>query len=64
MSMTTRKIDVGDQKLNSGCPHEYWTLESLFYKILFIFLMPCIKNTLEDDHKCLRMTRFCITVVL
>ena len=28
-----QKIDVGDQKLNSGRPHDYWILESLFYKI-------------------------------
>ena len=32
-----QKIDVDDQKWNSGRPHhDYWILESLFYKILFI----------------------------
>ena len=25
-----------DQKWNSGRPHDYWILESLFYEILFI----------------------------
>ena len=62
-----QKIYVGDQKFNSGRPHDYWTLESLFYKILFIFsiyLLTCKRNTLEDDHKCLRTTSFCIPVVL
>ena len=29
-----QKIDVDDQK--SGRPHDYWSLGSLFYKILFI----------------------------
>ena len=32
-----QKINMGDQKLNSGSPHDYWILESLFYKISFIF---------------------------
>ena len=32
-----QKIDVDDQKLSSGRPHDYWILERLFYKILFIF---------------------------
>ena len=62
-----QKIYVGDQKSNSGCPHDYWTLESLFYKTVFIlsmFLLPCERNTLEDYHKYLRTTRFCIPVVL
>ena len=31
-----QKIDVDDQKLNSGRPHDYWILENLFYKMLFI----------------------------
>ena len=31
-----QKMDVDDQKLNSGRPHDYWILESLFYKIWFI----------------------------
>ena len=37
-----QKIDVDDQKWTSGRPHDYWILESLFYKILFfcsIFLL-------------------------
>ena len=32
-----QKIDVGDQKWNSGCPHDYWILESLFYEISCFF---------------------------
>ena len=31
-----QKIGVDDQKWNSGRPHDYWILESLFYEILFI----------------------------
>ena len=26
------EIDVDDQKWNYGHPHDYWILESLFYK--------------------------------
>ena len=62
-----QKINVGDQKLNSGRPHDYWILENLFYKTSFIFsifLLPWKKNALEDDHKWLRTTSFCILVVL
>ena len=62
-----QKINVGDQKLNSGRPHGYWILESLFYKISLIFsifLLPWKKNAPEDDHKWLRTTSFCIPVVL
>ena len=49
-----QKINVGELKLNSGRPHDYWILESLFYKISFIFsifLLPWKKNAPEDDHK-------------
>ena len=38
-----QKINVGDQKLNSGRPHDYWILENFFYKTSFIcsiFLLP------------------------
>ena len=63
-----QKIDVDDQKCNSGCPHDYWILESLFYEVLFIFfyffLPPCTRNALEDDHKYLWTTSFSILVVL
>ena len=31
-----QEIDVDDQKLNSGRPHDYWILGNLFYKMLFI----------------------------
>ena len=62
-----QKIDVDDQKLNSGRPHDYWILENLFYKLLFIisiFLLSSKWNTLEDDHKYLWTTSFSILVVL
>ena len=62
-----QKIHVDDQKWNSGRPHDYWILESLFYEIFFIFyffLLPSKWNTLEDDHKYLWATSFCILVVL
>ena len=52
-----QKMNVGDQKLNSGRPRDYWILESLF-------LLPWKENALEDDHKCLRTPSFCIPVVL
>ena len=50
-----QKIDVDDQKLNFGRPHDYWILENLFYKILFILLiclaiMLCKRYALEDDQ--------------
>ena len=32
-----QKIDVDDQKLNSGRPHDYWILENLFYKCCLSF---------------------------
>ena len=41
------KIDVGDQQLISGRPHNYWILEGLFYKIVLIFpicLLLCNTN--------------------
>ena len=56
-----QKIGVDDQKCNSGRPHDYWVLESLFYKIvsiISIFLLPSKWNTLEDDHKYLWTTSF------
>ena len=62
-----QKIDLDNQKLNSDLPRDYWILDSLVYKILFIFsilLLLCKKNTLEEDHKCVRATNFCIQVVL
>ena len=46
-----QKIDVDDQKLNSGRPHDYWILENLFYDILLIFanfLLLCRRNSHED----------------
>ena len=61
------KIDVDDQKLNSGRPHDYWIFGSLFYKISLIFsvfLLPCKRNSGEDDHKYLWTTSFLILVVL
>ena len=61
------KIDVDDQKLNSGRPHDYWIFGSLFYIISLIFsvfLLPCKRNSGEDDHKYLWTTRFLILVVL
>ena len=54
-----QKIHVDDQKLNSGRPHDYCILESLFYKILLIFhmfLLLCKRNSPEDDHECLWTT--------
>ena len=62
-----QKIDVDDQKLNSGSPHDYWILENLFCKMLLIisiFLLSSKWNTLEDDHKYLWTTSFSILVVL
>ena len=32
-----QEIDVDDQKWNSGRPHHFWILETLFYEISFIF---------------------------
>ena len=54
-----QKIDVDDQKWNSGRPHDYWILESLFYKTLLIFpilILLCKRNSPEDDHKCVWTT--------
>ena len=31
-----QKIDVDDQKMNSGRPHDYWILESLFPVFLLL----------------------------
>ena len=62
-----QKIDVDNQKLSSGRPHDYWISESLFFKILFFFIflsLRCKRNTFEDDQKCLWMTSFLILVVL
>ena len=62
-----QKIDVDDQKYNSSRPRDYWILESLFYKILFISSkknLPSKWNTLVDDYKYLWTTSFSILVVL
>ena len=48
-----QKVDVDAQKLNSGRPHDYWILESLFYNILLIFpifLLLCKKIALRTTR--------------
>ena len=42
-----QKIHVDGQKWNSGRPHDYWILESLFYKILFLFSFFSITQQME-----------------
>ena len=51
-----QKIVVDDQKLNSGRPHDYWILESVFLTIFQNFLLLCKRNSPEDNHECLWTT--------
>ena len=45
-----QKIDVDNQKLCSGRPHDYWILERLFYTILhFSYLFHWLYCSAKDN---------------
>ena len=51
-----QKIDVDDQKLNSGRPHDYWIFKSFLSIILLVFSPICLLSDCSAKVIYLRTT--------